>query len=252
MQCSVFELVENWCFQKAAVSALPSMPFWEATKMVEWLTEKSHPNQFHSLPTASKLAKIERVARDHICRTDVQLYQKWYCNQSWGNGSDAVLSPSHEPAESILSADVLVGRWTLWLFIDRFLGHNANFRNFFLGLFRWITASVVFNTTALIYCVARVCVISFKFQDFNLMMEFDVFWSFTKIRVECKQVYRMRMEKDEISVIVQCNLNELRSKYLVLCWQRVYVVVLMKAGFPTDCAEFTVVLSVFAWSRVRW
>ena len=62
----------------------------------------------------------------------------------------------------------------------------------------------------------------------------------------------MRMEEEEISVIVQCNLDQLRPKYLVLCWQRLYVVALMKAGFLSDCAKFAVVLSGFAWSLVRW
>ena len=42
------------------------------------------------------------------------LYQKWYYDKSWGNGSHAALLPSPEPAESIPLADVIEGRWTLW------------------------------------------------------------------------------------------------------------------------------------------
>ena len=83
-------------------------------------------------------------------------------------------------------------------------------------------------------------------------MKFGVIWNLTKVKVKCKRVYEMRTENDETSNIVQCNLNPLKSNYLVLCRQRVYVLTLVKTGFLTDCAKIAVALGGDAWSRDRW
>ena len=66
-----------------------------------------------------------------VCRADIR-HQKWYCNQSWGNGSDAVLSPSSDPAESTPLADVWVRDEPFYLFVDHFFGQSTNLRTFFL------------------------------------------------------------------------------------------------------------------------
>ena len=58
------------------------------------------------------------------------LYQKWYYNQSWGNGSDAAFLLSPETTESIPAADVLAGDEPFDLLVDRFLGQSVDFRIF--------------------------------------------------------------------------------------------------------------------------
>ena len=64
------------------------------------------------------------------CRTDVRRYQKWYYNQSWGNGYDAALLPTTEPAESITPADVLAGLRTLCFARWPLLGSKCGFQEF--------------------------------------------------------------------------------------------------------------------------
>ena len=72
--------------------------------------------------------------RKRSCWADVRLYQKRYCNPSKGNGSDAVLSPFPELAESIPLAGVLVIHETFDLFIDRFSGQSVILGTFSLVL----------------------------------------------------------------------------------------------------------------------
>ena len=69
------------------------------------------------------------------CQAHVWLYQKWYCNQSWGNCSDAVLSPTLEPADSNHLVDVLVRWWTVWFVHWLPFGSKCDFPGLLLRYF---------------------------------------------------------------------------------------------------------------------
>ena len=61
---------------------------------------------------------------------DVRPYQKWYCTQSWGSGSDMTLSQFRELPGSILLADVSEGDEPLNLLFERLFSQFMKFRNF--------------------------------------------------------------------------------------------------------------------------
>ena len=128
------------------------------------------------------------------CRGDVRLYQEWYCNQFWGYGSDAVLPPSPEPAESIPPADMLVGRWTLWFVHWPLLGSKCefqelvppyfsmNYRHCCLQHYRFhsLCGLSLWYTFCRFLVLGKSHNLAIKFQDLNFTLKFDVFWKSTK------------------------------------------------------------------------
>ena len=58
---------------------------------------------------------------------------------------------------------------------------------------------------------------------------------------------QMWMENDEISLMILCNRSQLKSNYLVLCWQRLYVLAMVRAGILTACPKFAKANGEFAW-----
>ena len=129
------------------------------------------------------------------CRADVRLYLKMYCNQFWGNGSDAVLLPYPEPTESIPLADVFTRRW-IFLFIcwplpgsecafqELLWRFPINCRPYCLRNYRFCSLCVL----CLCYTFCRFSVLgtsqnqAFKFQYLKLAMKLDVLWNLTKLK----------------------------------------------------------------------
>ena len=144
------------------------------------------------------------------CRADIRLRQNWHCNQNWGKGSDGVLSPSLEPAESIPLTVFWGAKKCFHLFIESFQGQCTNFRNFLLNISwritgRWLQYYHFHSSCGLCsFCTLyRSLVLHMsqnqtpKFQDLNITVKLDLLWSLLAVRFWKRANLRMLMESDE-------------------------------------------------------
>ena len=153
------------------------MPIFKSTLMKsnKTVTPLSSPSniiwykmdKYHGPKERWKISFILRDGKKGSCRTDMWPYQRWYQNQPWGIRSDATLSPSPEPADSIPLADELMVQQTLYLLKDCFLGQCMNLGEFSIDIFRWVSGYVFCPASVLTHSAFYTCVVPsavFKFS----------------------------------------------------------------------------------------